>query len=269
MPCHTAVVSINDSISILTLIVFLAGLLMGAVVWFSGSVSDQSVVNPFQKVLVLLAGASKTVFSGKILPVVKSLFFDVFLQQRLFQRSAKRWLIHSLIFFPFVFRFLWGIASRIASSQFPREPQVWFMLDKNHPFSAFLFDLTGVMILLGIVFAFLRGSFERQKKIAGLPDQDRWALGLIGGVVVAGFFLEGLRIAMAGWPPDSIYAFLGYGISRIFSNPIELTAVYGYIWYLHAVLTGAFFAYLPFSRLTHMIIAPIVLAMNAVSDHKH
>jgi nitrate reductase gamma subunit len=49
-----------------------------------------------------------------------------------------------------------------------------------------------------------------------------------------------------------------------------LVDVYGYVWYMHAILTGAFIAYLPFSRLMHIIMAPVVLAMNAatVQDHR-
>jgi len=35
------------------------------------------------------------------------------------------------------------------------------------------------------------------------------------------------------------------------------------VWYLHAVLSGAFLVYLPFSRMFHMIVAPVSLAMNA------
>jgi nitrate reductase gamma subunit len=48
-----------------------------------------------------------------------------------------------------------------------------------------------------------------------------------------------------------------------------LTQSYGYIWYIHAILTGIFVAYLPFSRMFHIIMGPIVLAMHAVSEHEH
>jgi len=37
------------------------------------------------------------------------------------------------------------------------------------------------------------------------------------------------------------------------------------MWYIHAALTAAFIAYIPFSRLLHMILAPVVISMNAVS----
>ena len=47
------------------------------------------------------------------------------------------------------------------------------------------------------------------------------------------------------------------------------TGIYGYVWYVHAILTGAFVAYLPFSRMLHMIMAPISLAMNAAAQQHH
>ena len=124
------------------------------------------------------------------------------------------------------------------------------------------------MILLGIMFAFLRDGAPRAERTPGLPPRDRWALGLIGGIVVIGFILEAMRIAMTGWPSGSEYAFLGYALSKFISGMSDLTDIYGYVWYIHAILTGAFIAYLPFSRLMHIIIAPVVLAINATSDHE-
>ena len=143
------------------------------------------------------------------------------------------------------------------------------MLDKNHPITAFLFDLTGIMVISGVILALLRGLRNRSGQIATLPRQDGVALGLIAGIVVIGFILEGIRIAMTGWPGNAEYAVIGFAISRLFSDPTGLTGVYGYIWYVHAILTGAFFAYLPFSRLLHIIMAPVVLGMNAISEQGH
>lgn len=73
---------------------------------------------------------------------------------------------------------------------------------------------------------------------------------------------------MTGWPAGSEYAVIGYAISNLFSGMTGLADIYGYVWYIHAVLTGAFIAYLPFRRLMHIIIAPVVLAINAASDHE-
>jgi len=78
---------------------------------------------------------------------------------------------------------------------------------------------------------------------------------------------------MTGFPEGSCYAFLGYSIGRLLFTAASLTGVYGYVWYVHAILTGAFIAYLPFSRLFHIIISPVVLLENAASQeqkgHRH
>jgi len=89
----------------------------------------------------------------------------------------------------------------------------------------------------------------------------------LGGIMIAGFGLESMRMAMTGSPGGASYAFVGDAISRMLSG-FELTGVYGYMWYLHAVLSGAFIVYLPFSRMLHMFMAPVVMAMNA-ADTKH
>ena len=142
------------------------------------------------------------------------------------------------------------------------------MLNKNSPATAVLFDLTGILLIAGLMFAFLRGKKQRTGLLPDLPRQDLLALGLIAGIVVVGFILEGMRIAMTGFPEGSSYAFVGYSIGRLFFTSSPLTGVYGYVWYVHAVLTGSFIAYLPFSRLLHIIVSPLVLMGNAVSKHK-
>jgi nitrate reductase gamma subunit len=142
------------------------------------------------------------------------------------------------------------------------------MVDKNNPATAFLFDITGAMVLLGAAAAWIRGLRKKPEQPADLPGQDHLDLGLMTGIILFGFILEGMRIAMTGRPDGSWNAFIGYTISGIFSDTADLTGIYGYVWYAHAVLTGAFVAYLPFSRMFHIIMAPIVLVMNAVSDHE-
>jgi nitrate reductase gamma subunit len=191
----------------------------------------------------------------------------VLLQRRLFHLSKTRWLIHALIFWPFVIRFLWGFIGLIGSLWGPGRETVWTLLDKNAPVTAFVFDLTGLVLMLGIVLAWIRGSSAKINRLPGLPRRDTPALALIGGIIGVGFVLEGMRIAMTGSPPGSEFAFLGQALSRLFAGRPWLTEAYGYVWYLHAVLTGIFIGYIPFSRLFHIITGPIVLAMNAADGH--
>ena len=123
-----------------------------------------------------------------------------------------------------------------------------------------------MMIMIGIVGMIMRRVQKRSdKRLSGLPPADWVAYTLLGSIIIVGFILEGMRMAMTGSPAGASFAFIGDAISRLLVG-IELTGIYGYVWYLHAILTGAFLIYLPFSQMFHMIIAPLSLAMNAASQ---
>lgn len=266
IPCHAATFSVGDTITILALIISLAGVIGIVAYWSSGSVAPYPKAGSIWKLGWVLRNSARYLFSSKILSIARALFWDVLLQRRLYRLSKRRWMIHSLIFWPFVIRFVWGIIGLIGSLWKPEWATVWIMLDKNAPIAAFLFDLTGIMLMLGVGFSWIRGAFSEPRP-PGLPRKDYLALALIEGIVGVGFILEGMRIAMTGSPPGSEFAFLGHALSRLFTGSSWLTDLYGYIWYVHAVLTGMFIAYVPFSRLFHIITAPIVLAMNATDEN--
>lgn len=263
MPCHTATFSVGDTITIVSLLIFLLGLVLFFSFYLSGSLPGTAGGNSVTRLFRLLGGAVRCVFSQRIIWMTRSLFWDVLLQRRLYRMSPGRWMIHALIFYGFIFRFFWGLIALCGSLLKPEWPVVWHLVNKDYPLTGFLYDLTGAMILVGVALAFARGVIRQKGRAPGLPEQDRLALGLIGGIVVIGFVLEGMRIAMTGYPPGSAYSLIGFGIGLLFSFPRGLVEVYGYVWYIHAALTGAFIAYIPFSRLLHIIMAPVVLAMNA------
>jgi nitrate reductase gamma subunit len=125
------------------------------------------------------------------------------------------------------------------------------------------------MVMFGVALAVIRRTSRAgAPRLPGLPGPDWTSYGLLGGIMVAGFVLEGMRMAMTGSTEGTAYAFLGYGISRLCAGS-DLTGIYGYVWYAHAILTAAFVAYLPFSRMFHMIMAPVTLALNAGSRTHH
>ncbi|MCJ7594279.1 MAG: respiratory nitrate reductase subunit gamma, partial [Desulfobacterales bacterium] len=268
MPCHAATFSAGDMTTVLSLVVFFLGIMMIFAYALSGTIPGRPGAGPFTKLLVLLGQAGRALFSPRISLVVRAVILDVLLQRRLYRQSAKRWAIHAMIFFPFLIRFSWGLIGLAGSLWKPEWPWIRALLDKNHPMTGFLFDVTGIIMVLGLLLAFIRGRGRQAIQPAGLPRQDRLALGLIGGIVVVGFILEGIRIAMTGNPGGAGYAFLGYAIGRLFGQSSALTGVYGYVWYVHTILTGAFVAYLPFSRLVHIIIAPLILVRKTLAEGK-
>jgi nitrate reductase gamma subunit len=266
MPCHAATFSVGDTTTLIALIIFGLGILGAGSIWFSGSLVGVTDSGAGSKFLKTIQSIPAVMFSSQMFSIIKVLILDGLLQRRLFRISKSRWFTHALIFFPFLIRFCWGLIALVASNWMPEWQGVWIMLDSNHPLTAFLFDLSGVLVILGVVLILARKYvLGSEDKLKGLPGADWPAYSLMGGIIIVGFILEGKRIAMTGTPQGSQYAFLGYVISRLFTGA-DLTGIYGYMWYLHAILTGAFVAYLPFSRMFHMIMAPVVLAMNAASS---
>jgi nitrate reductase gamma subunit len=267
MPCHTATLSFGDAITAGSLILLFAGLGMSLLLMLSVSSGRKASAGRLNDHQGLKTPAGNKTGPGTWMRVVIKVLPDVLFQKRLYERSPGRWFIHALLFFPMALRFLWGIMALGASLWRPQWQWVWQVMDKNHAGTALFFDLTGVMILSGVILAIGRHFYNRSSGITGLPRRGCLTLVLLGAIVLTGFILEGMRIAMTGATGDAAYAFIGFGLSRFFSNPGALRDVYGYGWYVHAVLTGAFIVFLPFSRLLHIILSPVVLALNAVTRH--
>jgi nitrate reductase gamma subunit len=249
LPCHAATLTAADPISWISLGVLAAGLVLGGIFVLGGRPGGRAAGHA--------AGGARPAFGA-----IRAVFRDVLLQRRLFRRSPKRWLIHGLLFYPMLLRTLWGVFALAASLAAPDWPPVRILLDKNHPAAEAVFDVTGLLLLAGVGLIARRGAGSlRGSPVEGLPARDIPALVAIALIVVVGFVLEGLRMAMTG--AGSPAAFVGFALAALFRGAAGLTEIYGYVWYAHALAVGALVAYLPFSRLKHMILSPAVLAMNA------
>ena len=248
MPCHAATFSIGDRTTILSLLIFTVGMGGLAAVWFSG---DRT-------------GGSGHRMPGGFSPLAAAFVADVLFIKKLYHLSPTRWLIHALMYYPILMRLTFGMIALGLSLTLPDMDLTRAMQDKNHPIRALFFDLTGLMIITG-VFAALSRPEEDRRTVSDLPVPGRGMTMLLGLIVLVGFILEGLRIAMTGWPVGAHYAFAGYSISLTVKGMTGITDIYGYVWYGHAMLTGAFVAMIPFTRMIHMLTTPVVLMAEARS----
>ena len=268
MPCHAATLSLGDPLSIMGVVILLCGLLLPVSFWLTAALPRNTRNKGVTKKTSNPGLRSVTTpFTRKMISVISILFFDVLLLRRLYGRSKVRWFAHGLIFYPCLLRLLWGWVVVFCSRLLPQWSPLWIMMDKNHPLTAAFFDISGVLILVGIILAFIRGRLNRPN-LKGIPSQDLIALSLLAALVIVGFVLEGMRMAMAGLPESGSHAPIGYFASTLFSNPSRLIDVYGNVWYAHAAFTAAFIGYLPFSRLRHMIMAPLMLAFGSVTTSR-
>jgi cytochrome b subunit of formate dehydrogenase len=266
--CHSATISANDPVSIIALLLFLLGVVLTVSFWFQGIVGDPSF-STGEKISYVSEKVWQIIFSRKILTLLKVFVVDILFLRRILKESLSRWTIHSLIYLPFFLRFFIGLILLILSKVFPMNPAVAHLLDKNNSFLAFVFDFLGLCIIIGIVGATMR-RFQSISQKALATGQDFLVLGLIGGILLTGFVVEGMRILLTAIPlPIALPSFLGYPISLFLGLfPIRWEVVYPYGWYIHAILTGALIAYLPFSKMFHILVSPLVFMIKALMRKK-
>ncbi|MDR3363177.1 MAG: hypothetical protein LBO64_10140 [Desulfovibrio sp.] len=254
MGCHAATFTAGDASSFPFLLLFCGGVVTLGATWLTGAARHSGKSHkkePLAKRLAHLAGV---------------VFYDILLQRRLYRESPERWGIHALIFFPFLFRFVWGMIALLTSLWIPDRELPWFLLNKNSGLGGLLFDLSGLALLAGIVLA-ARYWRAHPQTASGIPRRDWYALALLGGITASGFVLEGMRIAMTGMPDGAGGAFIGYVIALPLNAAVpgpSLSEAYSLVWYAHALLTGATVAYIPFSQLRHVITAPLVMFLDAL-----
>ncbi len=242
LPCHVATFSIGDRTTLFALLIFSVGMGGLGVVWFSGGRTRRS----------------RQRLPGGLAPYAVAFVDDVLCIKRLYRLSPARWAIHALIYYPILMRLTFGMIALGMSLMLPDMDLTRSLQDKNHPIRALFFDLTGLMIITGVCAALIRPEKD-PRTVSDLPAPGRGMTMLLGLMVLVGFILEGLRIAMTGWPNGAHYALIGYSVSLMVQGMTGITDIYGYVWYAHAILTGVFVALIPFTRMIHMLTTPVVL----------
>jgi len=266
--CHSASISLNDPVSIITFILFLGGVTITLSLWSKGTLGAPTY-STHEKISYLAEKIWQVVFSRKILILLKVFVVDVLLLRGILKESLSRWTIHSFIYLPFFLRFFIGLILLIISKCFPMSPSVAMLLDKNYPPIAFTYDLLGLCVIMGIAGATMR-RFQKTFQNRPSGGQDIIVLALLGAILVTGFLVEGLRILLTAIPSSAAHAsFVGYPLSLFLDLiPFRWEWVYPYGWYVHAILTGMFIIYLPFSKMFHILVSPMVLFINSVTREK-
>jgi Fe-S oxidoreductase/nitrate reductase gamma subunit len=121
-------------------------------------------------------------------------------------------------------------------------------------FMSLCLDAAGVAVFIGIFFLLIRRLTHYKRLYDPKPRKGFVAMELLLlGILLSGFFLEGLRIRLSDareiafigtWLADSVGSF-GYGHSFYIS-----------LWWIHGLAALVFIAYIPFSPIMHFIFIP-------------
>jgi len=124
-------------------------------------------------------------------------------------------------------------------------------------------DFFGLLALVGIGMAFYRRYIKRPERLSNMPSptlirDDMFVLVMLALIVLSGYVIEGLRIAVSkpDWAPWSPVGNLVAGAFSSFGDPNSQALHLG-VWLFHMLISLGLIASLPFTKLFHIISAPL------------
>ncbi len=173
----------------ISLAIFGLGLLYRVSTWFRYSIgSDAESIPASRRVFAAARGIVLTLFSAKIVTLVKVFILDTILQRRLLREDFLRWFMHMCIYIGFTFLLVMhALDSLITSSLFPE------YYSTVNPF-LFLRNTAGVLVFLGVSIAVCRRFVMKGHRVI-TSAMDYSVLAILAVIMVSGFLLEASKIA--------------------------------------------------------------------------
>ncbi len=160
--------------------------------------------------------------------------------------------MHAFIFYSFV---IFVIGTAVVALQADLGLEIY--KGSLYLWLSLLLDLGGLAAIIGILLAYYRRYAQKPERLDTGPD-DGYSLHLILLIIISGFILEGLRIAATG-DPWSAWSPVGMVIGKLLNglSPGTLSGVHVFFWWAHLLLAFGFIAYLPYSKLLHIVTTPL------------
>jgi Fe-S oxidoreductase/nitrate reductase gamma subunit len=161
-------------------------------------------------------------------------------------------IFHSFIFYGFILLFIGTLLVMVE-----KYLGIKIMHLQSFHYYKFILDMAGLLAIIGILMAMYRRYVVKPEGLDNKND-DAVALVLILVILVTGFFISGTRLAANPVAPELlVYTPVALVFSKIFgaltSDVGTLTALHKSFWWFHMLMAFAFIAYIPYSKLFHMI----------------
>ncbi len=240
--------------------VFLLGTLYNVLLWMRGK---GLVGSPEGRLVRLAWRAARLLISRTFARALGVLAHDALYLSKLKGRSMWRWFMHLMILGGFLLMFAIDLLVTLSMDILKYSPMIeeggWAKL----LFRDIGFEIAGAMMLAGLSIAAVR-RFALKPKIVRTELPDAASIVFLLAVVLGGFVLEGIGIAggIPGHTQDVEYSFIGYAISL--ALPTSSGDWYDAAWLVHGVMSALLIAYIPFSKLFHMIATPIAIELEGL-----
>lgn len=307
----------------ISIIIFITGLVYKISNWFRYKIGIEAEgISTSQRLIYALLGIFSTLFSLRILTLLRSLILDVILQFRILREDSLRWIIHIMIYGGFMLLLFGHALDRYITGKLFEH-----YYSTINPFM-FLRNVFGIIVIIGIIISVYRRFILKIPRLK-TNLMDLYGLIIVLIIVLSGFFLESVKMisytdykrmvseysgltepdelkALEAYWVDQFgtvspnlkkpfeekllikgkelhqsscvechskpqWAFLSYGITKLlhpFGHGIDRANLPNFLWYIHIFACLAGLAYLPFSKMFHIISSTISLLINSIAEKK-
>ena len=240
---------------VLCLVVFFFGMFYNFLIWMRGKGLSGA---PERRLVKTISRSLRVVLSRRFGRVLSVFMKDAVYLSKLKDRSLTRWAMHLLILGGFIVTFILDLVVTFSLDIAKYQPMIaddgWAKVWVRD----FAFDLAGFLMLAGLLIAVVR-RFVTRPDIVKTEVSDAASVLFLLAIVLGGFVLEGIGIAGAvpGHESGGPYSFVGYLFSK--ALPSTVGQYYDVAWLIHGLMSALLIAYIPFSKLFHMVASPIAI----------
>jgi heterodisulfide reductase subunit C/nitrate reductase gamma subunit len=172
----------------ISLVIFLIALVYKVAGWFRYKIGiGTEKISTSERVFSAFRGIVSTIFSAKILTLLKVFVLDVLLQFRILREDPLRWVMHIFIYGGFMLLLLMHALGNTITVALWND-----YIPTLNPFM-FLRDLFGAMVIVGVIIAIFRRFILRVPRLFS-NAMDIYAIVIVAVIMLSGIFLEGTKM---------------------------------------------------------------------------
>jgi heterodisulfide reductase subunit E len=197
-------------------------------------------------------------------PIIKALILDALLQAQLLRQSVVRWIMHMCLFWGFLGLLAHTTFLAVMSHFIPADSALsrYVFLGPGKPFLDVWGDLWGLILLIGLIIAFVRRYVVKAEQLDSIL-MDNTALIFLFAIALTGFLSEAQRLAASPYDPSMRYSFIGTMFaSCLRANPALIADYIPVVW-VHTLISLVFLSIIPFSKTWHAFVSPVEIALDA------
>lgn len=260
---------------IVAMIVFLVGMGLTLSIWLRGTVNGRSDMGAGQKLAFLMRATLATLFSARVGALLRALIWDGAVHPTLFRQHKLRWAAHFCVFAGIVLLTILSAFSFISVDilipLFKMDNLFTSIFaNKDHALTAFLNELGGLVVMVGLIIVMIRRYVVRELEIS-TRIVDTEIILFLALIIVSGYVAEICRLSLEfeELPPTAIYAFLGYPVAQVTRTAaLPWGALHNWLFLFHALFSSAVIAYIPFSKFFHAIAGAITATVNTLEGEE-